>query len=103
MSAEAVPTDEQVENNVHHMIPQFEGRNVELIDANFGGKIELEDDHSPLLSIDDRVRVSTIYSVTEVVHVNDKDGRLTRVAKLKAIQSVLIPFEPGKDNGVLRG
>lgn len=105
MSAEAVAPDASNDSvdNVHHLVPQFEGRNIEIVEAVFGGKVVLDDEHAPVLSIDDKVRVSVIYSVGDVIHTTDKEGRLVRRATLKPQEAVVIPFTPGEDDGVLRG
>lgn len=106
MSAEAVEQDsvEQAPEGgtVHHLVPQFEGRNVEAVTITFTGKPDV-DGHVPLLSVDDRLRTATIWRVVEVSHSTDKDGNLVRTAKVKPTQTDIIPFEPGVDEGVLRG
>lgn len=106
MTAEAIPQDavEQAPEGgtVHHLIPQFEGRNVEELNIIFQGKPEI-DGHAPLLSVDDRIRTASVWRVIEVSHHTNADGNIIRTAKVKVSQTDIIPFEPGTDDGVLRG
>lgn len=106
MSAEPIEQDavEQAPEGgvIHHIIPQFEGRNVEEINVVFQGKVGL-DGHAPLLSVDDRIRTACIWRVTEVSHHTDADGNIVRTAKVKVTQTDIIPFTPGEDKGILRG
>lgn len=86
-------------------IPAFEGRPVEGIAVKITGSAPLEDLGDTVLSIDDRVQLVAVYTVTGVDHVVDpKTGNLLRRQTLKPAEMHLLPFDEKDptDDGVIR-
>ena len=86
-------------------IPAFEGRPVEGITVKVSGSAPLEDLNDTVLSIDDRVQLVAVYTVTGVHHQVDKStGNLIRVQTIKPAEMHLLPFNENdpSDDGVIR-
>lgn len=86
-------------------IPAFEGRPVEAVTVKVSGSAPLEDLSDIVLSIDDRVQLVAVYTVTGVHHQVDKQtGNLVRVQTIKPAEMHLLPFDEKdpNDDGVIR-
>lgn len=86
-------------------IPSFEGRPVEGVTVKVSGSAPLEDLNDTVLSIDDRVQLVAVYTVTGVHHQVDKaTGNLIRVQTIKPAEMHLLPFNENdpNDDGVIR-
>lgn len=82
----------------------FEGRAVGGVTMKVSGKAPLEDLDGEPLSIDDRVQMLAIYTVTGVHHEVDANGELIRVQTLKPVEMHLMPFDEADpaDDGIIR-
>ena len=86
-------------------IPAFEGRPVNAVAIQVKGTAPLDDIQGTPLSIDDRVQMLSIYTVTGVHHsVDPKTGDLVRVQTLKPVEMHLMPFDENdpNDDGIIR-
>ena len=83
---------------------QFEGRPVDGVSMKVSGKAPLEDLDGEPLSIDDRVQMMAIYTVTGVHHEVNGNGELIRVQTLKPVEMHLMPFDDNdpNDDGIIR-
>lgn len=91
--------------NALNPIPAFEGRPVNGVELKVSGSAPLEDLDGQTLSIDDRVQLLSIYTVTSVHHkVDPKTGDLIRVQTLKPVEMHLFPFDESdpQDDGIIR-
>jgi hypothetical protein len=91
--------------DMNEPIPSFEGRPVEGITVKVSGSAPLEDLNDTVLSIDDRVQLVAVYTVTGVHHQVDKaTGNLIRVQTIKPAEMHLLPFNENdpNDDGVIR-
>ena len=83
-------------------IPDFEDHKVDggvLIKVS--GAVKL-DGESPVVTVDDRIRVGGILRCTGVSHEVTKDGTLQRIQHVKVEELMIIPFVEGDDGGVIR-
>ena len=86
-------------------LPAFEGRPVNGVKIDVKGTAPLDDLDGQYLSIDDRVQLVAIYTVTGVRHaVDPKTGDLIRVQTLKPVEMHLFPFDENdpNDDGIIR-
>lgn len=78
---------------------------MEAVTVKVAGSAPLDDLGDTVLSVDDRVQLLSIYTVTAVRHeVDSNTGNLTRVQVLKPVEMHLMPFDKTdpNDDGIIR-
>lgn len=88
----------------HPALPKFEGVPVDSAEITISGLTKLSGTTTPVIGVDDRVRLVGEFKCVGVRHQVDKQGNLVRTQVLTAIDVEPCAWDPSDptDDGVLR-